>query len=598
MAVVVNPTCLALALSVFALPAIAAPEPAEQVYQAARKGYYALKKDPKRRKFRDSWLTVAHRFEAVAKKYPTSARAPDSLFTAAQLLSDLSRISLLAEDGTASMEDYRTLLETYPRSALADDAALALARAHLEREQPEAARKVLQRAAQLPRGDQSARLRALTASLPPEPRDGGRKAGKGETVVRRETPAETRAATASARDSSSDPARESSTAERRTASGPRGADSRPAPATHGTSDARPAPALTVRQAPAHSVETPEWLKQVTTPKPAAPEAEPTASSDEATEEEEDVEAAEPVAEVERAPGPSAVADPTRKRPVAGATVPPASEASRPSGQPDAGALLALAPPAQVRERLRAIRKRAPSEVTLAEQLGLKYRRVVIDPGHGGHDTGTVGADGTREKDVALGIAKKLRTVLTEQGLEVVLTRETDHFVRLEERARLANVARGDLFISVHCNSLPQRHIRGIETYTLNLASDRYAIRLAARENATSEKGMSDLRFLLADLATRANTEESVRLATQVQSGLVSKLTARDRKIRDLGTKEALFYVLLGTKMPAILVETGFLSNAEEEKRLASPEYQEAVARAIAAGVQDFLGTRQRLAKVN
>ena len=151
---------------------------------------------------------------------------------------------------------------------------------------------------------------------------------------------------------------------------------------------------------------------------------------------------------------------------------------------------------------------------------------------------------------------------------------------------------------MHCNSLPQRHIRGIETYTLNLASDRYAIRLAARENATSEKGMSDLQFLLADLATRANTEESVRLATQVQSGLVGSLRSKDRKLRDLGTKEALFYVLLGTKMPAILVETGFLSNAEEEKRLASPGYQEDVARSIASGVQDFLGHRDRLAKVN
>ncbi|HET6981799.1 MAG TPA: N-acetylmuramoyl-L-alanine amidase, partial [Myxococcaceae bacterium] len=209
-----------------------------------------------------------------------------------------------------------------------------------------------------------------------------------------------------------------------------------------------------------------------------------------------------------------------------------------------------------------------------------------------------GTDGTKEKDVALAIAKKLRTVLTEQGLEVVLTRETDRFVRLEERARLANVARGDLFISVHCNSLPQRQIRGIETYTLNLASDRYAIRLAARENATSEKGMSDLQFLLADLATRANTEESARLATQVQSGLVSALRSKDGKIRDLGTKEALFYVLLGTKMPAILVETGFLSNPEEEKRLASPGYQEDVARAIASGVQGFLGNRDRLAKAN
>ena len=288
---------------------------------------------------------------------------------------------------------------------------------------------------------------------------------------------------------------------------------------------------------------------------------------------------------------------TRKRPVAG-TAPAPEEPARASAQPDAGAVLASAPPAQVRERLRAIRKRGASDVTLAEQLGLKFRRVVIDPGHGGHDTGTVGADGTEEKDVALAISKRLRAVLTEQGLEVVLTRDTDRFVRLEDRARLANAAKGDLFISVHCNSLPQRHIRGIETYTLNLASDRYAIRLAARENATSEKGMSDLRFLLADLATRANTEESVRLATQVQAGLVTRLTPKDKKMRDLGTKEALFYVLLGTKMPAILVETGFLSNPEEEKRLASAGYQDEVARAIAAGVQEFLGHRDRLAKAN
>ena len=181
---------------------------------------------------------------------------------------------------------------------------------------------------------------------------------------------------------------------------------------------------------------------------------------------------------------------------------------------------------------------------------------------------------------------------------MTLTREGDRFVRLEDRARMANIARADLFISVHCNSLPQRSIRGIETYTLNLASDRYAIRLAARENATSEKGLNDLQFLLADLATRANTEESVRLASRVQAGLVGRLSSKERKIHDLGTKEALFYVLLGTKMPAILVETGFLSNAEEEKRLSTSAYQDEVARALAAGVQDFLGNRDRLAKAN
>jgi N-acetylmuramoyl-L-alanine amidase len=582
MAVVVTPTrLLVLAIGVLALPALAAPDAAEQAYQAARNGYYALKKDPKRRKFRDSWLTVAHRFESVAKKYPKSGRAPDSLFTAAQMLSDLSRISLLAEDATASMEDYRTLLEGYPKSSLADDSALALARAHLERDQPEAARKVLKRASQLPKGDQSSRLKALAAALPPEPKDTGRKAGKGEAVTRRETPTDARSTPA--RDTSSaevHPAapRESTSADRHAASPVR---TTPLPARPET------PALTVKQAPARPVETPDWLKQVTTPK-TAPDEGNTTSFD--SEDEASGSAAEKPAESAAPP----TADAEHPRPVV-SSGPPAGSTR---GPPDAGAILALAPPTQVRERLRAIKKRAPSEVTLAEQLGLKFRRVVIDPGHGGHDTGTVGADGTKEKDVALAIAKKLRTVLTEQGLEVVLTRETDKFVRLEERARLANVARGDLFISIHCNSLPQRHIRGIETYTLNLASDRYAIRLAARENATSEKGMSDLQFLLADLATRANTEESVRLATQVQSGLVSSLRSKDAKIRDLGTKEALFYVLLGTKMPAILVETGFLSNAEEEKRLDSPGYQEDIARAIASSVQGFLGNRDRLAKAN
>jgi N-acetylmuramoyl-L-alanine amidase len=594
MAVVVTPTrLLVLAIGVLALPALAAADPAEQAYQAARKGYYALKKDPKRRKFRDSWLTVAHRFEGVAKKYPKSGRAPDSLFTAAQLLSDLSRISLLAEDATASMEDYRALLEGYPRSSLADDAALALARAHLDREQPEAARKVLQRAAQLPKGDQTIKLKALAASLPPEPKDTGRKAGKGETVARRETSAEARSS--SARDPSTDESRsaaatpkESTTGDRRGTSTTRATDSRATTATR--SETRTGPALTVRQAPSHTVETPDWLKQVTAPKATSDDT--TTGSEAADSDEEDESAAPAERPTERAESPAA--EPERHRPAVSTA--PAASSTR--GPPDAGATLAMAPPTQVRERLRAIKKRAPSDVTLAEQLGLKFRRVVIDPGHGGHDTGTIGADGTKEKDVALAIAKRLRTVLTEQGLEVVLTRETDKFVRLEERARLANVARGDLFISVHCNSLPQRYIRGIETYTLNLASDRYAIRLAARENATSEKGMSDLQFLLADLATRANTEESVRLANQVQSGLVSSLRSKDGKIRDLGTKEALFYVLLGTKMPAILVETGFLSNTEEEKRLASPGYQDDVARAIASGVQGFLGNRDRLAKAN
>ena len=251
-----------------------------------------------------------------------------------------------------------------------------------------------------------------------------------------------------------------------------------------------------------------------------------------------------------------------------------------------------------RERLLKVAPReAGGEFTLAEQLGLKVRRVVIDAGHGGHDTGAIGKGGTREKDISLGIAKKLAAQLSAAGLEVLLTRDDDTFVRLEDRARFANQAHGDLFISVHCNSEPGRRMRGIETYTLNTSADRYSIRLAARENASSERGISELQFILADLATKANTEESARLASRVQRGLVTALHPR-YPVKDLGTKEALFYVLLGAKMPAILVETAFLSNPEEEKLLGTRAYQDEIAAAIAQGVGEFLGNRQRMAKVD
>ncbi len=156
-----------------------------------------------------------------------------------------------------------------------------------------------------------------------------------------------------------------------------------------------------------------------------------------------------------------------------------------------GERAAQAPKKVAVQRLRSLWER--SAYTLSEQLGLKVRRVVVDAGHGGHDTGAIGRGGTREKDVALAIALRLREVLGRAGLEVILTREDDTFVPLEERARRANEAKGDLFISIHCNSSPGRRLRGVETYSLNTASDRYSIRLAARENASSEKRISDLQ---------------------------------------------------------------------------------------------------------
>jgi N-acetylmuramoyl-L-alanine amidase len=250
------------------------------------------------------------------------------------------------------------------------------------------------------------------------------------------------------------------------------------------------------------------------------------------------------------------------------------------------------------DRARELRSTALSSKggSLAEQLGLKIRRVVVDAGHGGRDAGAIGPKGTREKDVALSIARVLAKKLEARGFAVVLTREDDRYLTLDERTRIANDAHADLFVSIHCNAARRRKLSGIETWTLNVASNRYATRLAAFENADTDRSASDLRLILADLATRANTDDSRDIAQSVQSALVRAMRSRGEKVADHGIKHALFYVLLGARMPAILVETGFISNPVEEARLRTRDRQRATADAIAAGVREFADGRQRLAR--
>lgn len=249
------------------------------------------------------------------------------------------------------------------------------------------------------------------------------------------------------------------------------------------------------------------------------------------------------------------------------------------------------------ERIGAIERVIEGDLPFSVLAGLKIRRVVLDPGHGGKDTGAIGPDGAKEKDLTLAMAKRLRVHLEALGLEVLLTREDDRTLSLEDRTRFANEKGADLFLSIHVNAAKNRKAYGIETYTLNLNSDRYAMRLAARENASSERTIGDLQFILADLATKANTDDSVKLAKLVQSKMVSKLRSRHGKdkIRDLGVKQALFFVLVGAKMPAVLLETGFISHPEEGKRLQSGSYQEDLMRGVAEGVRQFILEREALA---
>ncbi|MCP4693221.1 MAG: AMIN domain-containing protein, partial [Desulfobacterales bacterium] len=227
---------------------------------------------------------------------------------------------------------------------------------------------------------------------------------------------------------------------------------------------------------------------------------------------------------------------------------------------------------------------------LTRQLALGVSRIIIDPGHGGKDHGAPGYfKGVREKDVALAIGKKLADRITKQlKCEVIMTRTRDKFLSLEERTAMANTKNGDLFISIHTNAHRNRGAHGIETYFLNLATDDEAILVAARENATSAKNISDLESILNDLMQNAKINESSRLATHIQDSLYGNLRKKYKYVKSKGVKQAPFYVLLGAQMPAVLIETSFISNKRECKRLTNPKYQNHLCDGIIKGIRKYI----------
>jgi N-acetylmuramoyl-L-alanine amidase len=216
--------------------------------------------------------------------------------------------------------------------------------------------------------------------------------------------------------------------------------------------------------------------------------------------------------------------------------------------------------------------------------------VVIDAGHGGKDPGAIGPSGLMEKDVVLDLARRLRELM-QQDLQwrVTLTRDTDLFIPLEERTAIANTKAADLFVSIHANSAERPDAHGIETYFLDLASDEQSMRVAARENATTVSKVSDLQHILRDLQMTSKRNESSLLAGSVQQAMVQAPNG-GKSGRDLGVKHAPFLVLMGAEMPSILVETGFVSNPGEERKLADPKYRAQAARAIFEGIKEYLAT--------
>ena len=253
---------------------------------------------------------------------------------------------------------------------------------------------------------------------------------------------------------------------------------------------------------------------------------------------------------------------------------------------------------------------------------MNVRKIVIDPGHGGKDHGASCSKHRREKDINLAIAKQLgKKLQREMGVKIVYTRTKDVFVSLRRRVEIANAAGADLFISVHANANENKKVKGVETYYLNTTTDQYALRLARRENTSGPKQLPvrgavpkvgssvendatmpagkvgrDMSLLLADLAMKSVTEESRKLAGYIQSSIVTGLRSKYKNVRDLGVKRSLFYVLLGVRMPSVLIENGFMSNSMEAGRLADPKYQAQLSSAIARGVQRFVLDRRQLAQ--
>jgi N-acetylmuramoyl-L-alanine amidase len=216
------------------------------------------------------------------------------------------------------------------------------------------------------------------------------------------------------------------------------------------------------------------------------------------------------------------------------------------------------------------------------------RKVVLDPGHGGKDPGAIGVGGIAEKDIVLAVAKKLeRKLKQEMGVEVVLTRRDDRFIPLEDRTAIANAEGADLFVSLHMNASPNGEARGLETYYLDNTNDEGSLRLAARENGTSRRNVSDLQFILSDMTQNMKLEDSITLAHHLQHSLVDGMSTRLTDVKDLGVKKALFYVLVGARMPSVLVEMFFITNKTEGRAMSQESYQNAVVDALYDGILKY-----------
>ncbi len=247
-----------------------------------------------------------------------------------------------------------------------------------------------------------------------------------------------------------------------------------------------------------------------------------------------------------------------------------------------------APPAATAQPAPQPPEPTPGGYSMARQLGLGIRTVVLDAGHGGEDPGAIGRKGQQEKEVVLAVTKLLRDLLVAKGLNVILTRESDIFIPLENRTVIANQKAADIFVSIHANANRKRERRGVQTFYLNFSPDAQVVEIAARENATSTRTMGQMKSTLGKIVQNSKILESRDLADKIQGNLVKSLSRNYSAVGNLGVRGGPFWVLIGGEMPSVLVEISHLSNAAEEDRLRSPAYRKQVAQGIYDGILEYM----------
>lgn len=537
-----------------AIPDVRPAQRPQAVYQQAKSEMDALRKDKKRSCWREPWEKLEQRFLSVHAAKPSPAIGAGALYRAAVCREALARCSHLDKEFRAAVALYAAVPDQFPRSALADDALYqaALLSAQELDDAAEAKRFLNEQLKSYAKGDMAGKGRQLLAGLDGDaPKD-----APARTAQRPAAPELQMLSWDSPGKNSVEVVLELNTSTTYDTRLVRGGKSQPDRLVLRLRNT--AVAEDVRK----GVKVNGSLLQNITVKKLKKDAQVELSFREVARFDTDSEE-----------NPSRIV----VRVTSGKNRLPRAE----KGDTD----IAEAP-----RRERRVSARQVSD--MASQLGLSVQRVFIDAGHGGRDPGT-SHNKVVERVITLDIALRLGRLLEANGLDVVYSRRDDRAVGLSQRTVAANRKECDLFVSIHVNANEDRSVQGFETYYLDFASNQHAARVAALENARSERRLGNMQSMLAEVMLSARVDESRRLASDIQRLSLFRLKRRGYEVRNNGTKSAPFHVLLGANMPAVLVEVGYCTHGQEAKRLLDAKYRHALAEGLAEGI---LAYRDRLSK--